>query len=81
LATCGFSFGDDHINQDLLLPAVTKGKVRLFALCEQETGGMATMRSLAAFSAGFNTGGISGGSAHGTGTDCWKFSQFVDLFE
>lgn len=81
LASCGFSFGDEHINQNLLVPAVTSGKVRLFALCFEETEGLAGLKGAGAFGAGFDGGGITGGKAHTEGTDCWKFSRFVDLFE
>lgn len=81
LASCGFSFGDEHINQNLLLPAITQGKIRLFALCAEEAAGMAGVKNAAAFSAGFDGGGITSGVPHGDGTDCWRFSRFVDLFE
>jgi hypothetical protein len=81
LATCGFSFGDDHINQDLLAPPLAGGKARVFAFCAEETKGMAPLRRLKTFSAGFQTGGIKEGIDHTDGTDCWKFSRFVDLFE
>lgn len=81
LASCGFSFGDHHINENLLVPAVSAGKVKLFALCAEETDGMKAMKSAGAFSAGFGGGGITGGLAHSMGTDCWTFSQFVNLFE
>lgn len=80
LASCGFSFGDEHINQNLLVPAVSNGKVRLFALCAEETEGMGGMKEAGAFSAGFNAGGITSGTPHAEGTNCWKFSNFVDLF-
>lgn len=80
LASCGFSFGDEHINQNLLTPAVTSGKVKLFALCAEETEGMAALKPAKAFSARFDGSGISAGVAHGDGTDCWRFSRFVDLF-
>jgi hypothetical protein len=81
LATCGYSFGDDHINQDLLAPPLAGGKARVFAFCAEETKGMAPLRGLKTFSAGFQTGGIKEGIDHTDGTDCWKFSRFVDLFE
>lgn len=80
LASCSFSFSDEHINESLLVPAVAGGKVKLFALCAQETEGMAPMKSAGAFSAGFDVGGFTNGMAHTEGTDCWKFSRFVDLF-
>jgi hypothetical protein len=81
LASCGFSFGDDHINQNLMTPSVNNGRIKLFALCMEETDGLAAMKSASAFSAGFQNGGITAGSPHTDGTDCWKFSKFVDLFE
>lgn len=80
VASCGFSFGDDHINQDLLLPAIAGGKVRLFALCAEETTGITPLKALPAFSAGFDVGGIVSGNPSDQGTDCWKFSRFVELF-
>lgn len=81
LAACGFSFGDDHINENLLVPAVGGGKVRLFALCAEETAGMAVLKASGAFNAGFNDSGISGGVPHTNGTDRWKFSSFVEMFK
>lgn len=81
LASCGFSFSDEHINRTLLVPAVTSGKVRLFALCFEETEGMAELKGAGAFSAGFNGGGIIDGKEHTEGTDYWKFSSFVKLFD
>lgn len=80
LVSCGFSFGDEHINDNLLVPVVSAGRIRLFALCESETAGIAPLKSLGAFSAAFHDGGISGGSPNHDGTDCWKFSRFVELF-
>ena len=80
LVSCGFSFGDDHINDNLLHPAVGSGRVRLFALCEQETEGMKQLKTLGAFNAGFKDHGITKGVSHAEGTDCWKFSRFVKLF-
>jgi hypothetical protein len=81
LVSCGFSFGDDHINTNLLVPSVAAGKVRLFALADVETPGMAPFNSLPAFSAGFESSGISEGTPNGQGTDFWKFSRFVRLFD
>ncbi|MEC3909687.1 SIR2 family protein [Sphingobium sp. CR2-8] len=81
VASCGFSFGDDHINENLLTPLVNGGGIRLFALCDKETDGMAALKTAGAFNAGFDTGGIAKGVAHTTGTDCWKFSKFVEMFK
>lgn len=80
LASCGFSFGDEHINANLIGPAVTGGKIKLFALSALETQGMANLKAAPAFSAGFDGSGIAGGVVHANGTDLWKFSKFVELF-
>lgn len=81
LVSCGFSFGDDHINDNLLVPVVGTGRIRLFALCEAETPGMGALKGAGAFSAGFRNGGIAGGAAHDQGTDRWMFSRFVEMFK
>ena len=80
LVSCGFSFGDDHINDNLLHPAVGAGRIRLFAFCETETEGMKQLKTAGAFSAGFRDGGIATGIHHTDGTDCWMFSRFVEMF-
>lgn len=80
VASCGFSFGDDHINANLIQPAISAGKIRLFALAAVETGGMVGFKSAPAFSAGFGASGIASGVAHTDGCDLWKFSSFVELF-
>lgn len=80
LVSCGFSFGDDHINDNLLLPVVNQGKIRLHALTEFETSGMGAFKNSGAFSTGFKTSGITGTRAHAIGTDCWMFSKFVQMF-
>jgi hypothetical protein len=80
VVSCGFSFGDDHINANLIEPSITGGKIRLFALAAAETDGMAGFRSAPAFSAGFDASGITCGAAHADGCDLWKFSKFVELF-
>lgn len=79
LASCGFSFGDRHINDTLLAPALSAGRVRLFALCEQETEGMDQLKG-PAFFAGFKDSMLSAAGVTPRGTECWKFSRFVELF-
>ena len=80
LASCGFSFGDQHINADLIQPALGAGRIKLFALAAEETSGMSGFKALPAFGAGFASNGITAGVPHATGTDLWKFSKFVELF-
>lgn len=81
LVSCGFSFADEHINQQLLLPAMSSKPLRLFALSQVEPPGIAPFKSLPNFSAGFESHAHVATKADPTTTDAWKFSKFVSLFE
>ena len=80
LVSCGFSFGDEHINQQLLLPAMQANKCRLFALSQDEPAGIAAFKSLPNFSAGYETHLHRDGKPVADTTDSWQFSKFIDLF-
>ena len=80
ISSCGFSFSDSHINENLFKPAVVNGRIRLFALNGDHTNGMSDFSSAPAFHAAFMAAGISGGKPHSVGCDLWKFSKFVELF-
>lgn len=80
LASCGFSYGDAHINDTLLLPALTSGRIRLFALCEYETEGMEQLKGHA-FSACFRDSGISGHDVTSVGSNNWMFSELVSSLQ
>lgn len=80
VASCGFSFGDEHINQHLIEPKLRSGQFRLFVLSEQEPLGIADLRTLPNFYAGFAGSRISAGVQTAEGTDRWMFRNFVDLF-
>ncbi len=77
---CGFSFGDEHINQHLVLPALQTGRIRLFTLNQFEPGGVADFKKLPSFGGGYSNEVFMGGKAATPGTDLWKFSEFVKLF-
>jgi hypothetical protein len=80
LLCCGFSFGDEHINKHLVLPAIQAGRIRLFTLNEFEPAGVADFKSLPSFGGGYSNEVFIGGKTGAPGTDLWKFSQFVNLF-
>lgn len=81
LVSCGYSYADEHINQQLLLPVMQSNKCRLFALSQDETPGFSEFKMLPNFSAGFqNHLHIDGKTVPDT-TDAWKFSNFVTLFD
>lgn len=81
LASCGFSYGDEHINQHLLLPVMQSNRCRIFALCETEPQGVSAFKSFPCFSAAYTSQSWINGQSSATGTDLWQFSQFVTLFE
>lgn len=81
LVSCGFSYADEHINQQLLLPMLQTSRCRLFALSKEESAGFAAFKVLPTFSAGFESHCISAGRPDPATTDAWKFSKFVNLFE
>lgn len=77
---CGFSFGDEHINQHLILPALQTGRIRLFTLNEIEPNGVAAFKKLPSFGGGYSSEMFLSGKVVTPGTDLWKFSEFVKLF-
>lgn len=81
LVSCGFSYADEHINQQLLLPVMQANKCRLFALCQEEPAGLASFKPLPNFQAGFEKHLHIGGKSVADTTDLWQFSKFVSLFE
>ena len=81
LVSCGFSYADEHINQQLLLPVLKSYKCRLFALSYEESAGLAEFKKLSNFSAGFNSHLLIDGKTVDETTDTWKFSNFVKLFD
>lgn len=81
LVSCGFSFGDEHINQQLLMPGLQSNRCRLFALCHEEPAGLAELKKLPTVRAGFSTHLLTDGKVIAGATDLWMFSRFVSLFE
>lgn len=80
LASCGFSFGDEHINQNLLIPTMRANKCRLFVFSQEQPVGIDEFRSLPNFSAAFESHSIKAGQDSHDLTTAWKFSEFVRLF-
>ena len=80
LVSCGFSFSDEHINQQLLLPVMQANKCRIFALSKEESAGLAAFKPLPNFSAAFEDHAHLNGCPDSSTTNAWKFSEFVRLF-
>ena len=79
LVSCGYGFGDEHINSTLLLPKVQQGKIKLTALVKDDTTNLDELRSLSAFSFGTMSSIKKNGSLLTVGTDLWQFDKFVNL--
>lgn len=80
LVSCGFSFSDEHINQQLLLPVMQASKCRMAALCQDEPAGLSAFNTMPNFKAGYETHLHEAGKRVVGTTDLWKFSKFVELF-
>ena len=81
LVSCGFSFSDKHINDQLIFPKLAAGQIRLFAMCGVEPDCLNELKKLPPFHAGFPENCFVDGTDIGTGTDLWKFSALAKLLE
>lgn len=80
LISCGYSFGDEHINQNILLPALRAGKCRLSALCGIDPPGLSDFKTLPTFTGAFPTHAWSGTAQTTDTTTLWRFDQFAQAF-
>lgn len=81
LVACGFSFGDKHINDQLIFPKLGAGKIRLTALCGEEPECLGELKKFPPFHAGFPANCFIDQKDTGAGTDLWKFSALAQLLE
>ncbi len=80
LISCGFSYGDEHINQNILLPALRAGRCRLAALCGFDPPGLADFKTLPTFTGAFPTHAWSDTAQTTDTTTLWQFDQFAQAF-
>lgn len=81
VVACGFSFGDKHINDQLIFPKLNAGKIRLTALCGEEPDCLDELKRFTPFHAGFPANCFIDQKDTGAGTDLWKFSALSQLIE
>lgn len=81
VVACGFSFGDKHINDQLIFPKLSTGKIRLTAFCGEEPDCLGELKKYQPFYAGFPTKCFIDQNEIGVGTDLWKFSALAKLIE
>lgn len=80
LISCGFSYGDEHINQSILLPALRAGRCRLAALCGFDPPGLTEFKTLPTFTGAFSTHAWSDAAQTTDTTTLWQFDQFALAF-
>ena len=81
LVSCGYSFGDKHINDQLIFPKLNAGQIQLTAMCGTEPECLDDLKRFRPFHAGFPDNCFVNGADTGTGTDLWKFSALARLIE
>ncbi|MEW8036764.1 MAG: SIR2 family protein [Candidatus Thiodiazotropha sp.] len=81
LVSCGFSFGDKHINDQLLFPKLREGRIRLVALCGYEPECFDELKVFPSFHAGFPGKCRIDQNEIATGTELWKFSALTKLLK
>lgn len=81
LVSCGFSFGDKHINDQLLFPKLETSQIRMTALCGQEPECLDELKKFRPFHAGFPDSCYIDGQDIGVGTELWRFSALARLIE
>lgn len=80
LISCGFSYGDEHINQNILLPALRASKCRLTALCGFDPPGLADFKTLPTFTGAFPTHAWLKTAQTTDTSTLWQFDQFARAF-
>ena len=79
LVSCGFSYGDKHINDELLIPKLQEGKIRLTALCGVEPECLPELSQYPSFQIGLPDRCESSIHNSSDGTELWKFSELAEL--
>ena len=81
LVSCGFSFGDKHINDQLIFPKLEAGQIRLTAMCGTEPDCLDDLKKFSPFQAGFPNNCFVNCEDTGCGTALWKFSALAQFLE
>lgn len=80
IVSCGYSFRDQHINDQLIIPYLQANKIHLTAFFDREPENINQFKQFSAFNyLTANKKYFSGKEIEET-SDTWKFSEFVKLF-
>ncbi len=79
LISCGYSFRDQHINDQLIIPKLREGKIKFMALFEKEPENIEQFKQFPSFNYLTKEKMYIDGNETQESSDCWKFSKFADL--
>ena len=80
LVSCGYGFGDQHINETLLLPKLQQSKLTLTAFVKEDSANLDPFKTIPSFAFGTETSSKKrNGPLDNTGSELWQFEKLVDL--
>jgi hypothetical protein len=80
LISSGFSFGDSHINDTLVTPNISSGRISFCNFCEFEPDSLNALRKRPNVLHVCKDKTVVGGREHVENSNTWMFSKFVELF-
>ena len=81
LATLGYSYRDQHINQTLLLPKLKNGSISIFALLKEETEELQEFKQYPNFNFLVNLKHKIRSGEISEESNLWDFKEFIKIFE
>lgn len=78
--SCGYSFRDQHINEQLIIPKLHEGKIKFMALSENKPSIFDKLREYKSFNYLTKDKYYRDGLEIDETSNLWKFSNFVELF-
>ncbi len=80
LVSCGYGYGDQHINETLLLPKLQQAKINLTAFVKEDSANLDPFRTFPAFSFGTKDSSKKKNcTVVNEGSDLWQFDKLVGL--
>jgi hypothetical protein len=80
LVSCGYGYGDQHINETLLLPKLQQAKLQLTAFVKEDSSNLDPFRTLPSFAFGTESRSKKKNCpVENEGSDLWQFEKLVDL--
>lgn len=80
MVTCGYAFGDQHINETLILPKIQQSKMQLTAFVKEENPYLVKLAEFPSFVFGTEkTSKKRTTNIEPVGTQLWQFEKFVDF--